>query len=290
LAELRILQGDPTMKTSSQRLAIFALAFAFASTGLAQSETDFLWPTFSVTAGGFRVTSDDDIRIEGTLDRVNSEVSLSSDLGLPESDTVLAAGFEWGFAAKHSLGLRYFALQREGSRSINRDIQIGNTVFPVGARVDGRFDSDTIEASYNYWFVRRDEFGFGGTLGLVYLSLDAQASASVTIGGGVGSVTYRETANTDLPIPMIGLTFKGSPVNRLVLRASAMALPSVTIGDVSGSAAAYSVGAEYYILGPVALGASYDGTFYDVDVEDSHWNGSVNLSHDGLQLYLRAAF
>lgn len=278
------------MRNHPRLAAIFTLAFAIAAAGQAQAETDFLWPTFAVTAGGFRINTNDEIRINGTVDRTSAEFDLSADLGLPEAKTVLAAGFDWGFAEKHSLGLRYYALKREGSRSISRNIQIGNTVFPVGATVSGRFDEDTIEANYTYWFVRHEQFGFGGSLGLVYLSLDAQASATVQLGGGGVTVTRRASANTDLPVPMIGLALKGSPLNRLVLRANAMFLPSVTIGDVSGSAAVYSVGAEYYVVGPLAIGASYDGTFYDVDVDASHWDGSVNLSSDGFRAYLRVAF
>ena len=276
------------MKKISKLMATFA--FAFAALAQAQSDTDYLWPTFAVTAGGFRVTTDDEIRIDGTIGQDNASFDLSADLGLPEAETVFAAGFDWGVAEKHSLGVRYFALKREGSRSLSRDIQIGDTIFPVGATVSGRVDEDTIEADYTYWFVRKEKFGFGGSLGLVYLAVDAEASATFQLGGGGISVTRRNSADTELPVPMIGLAVKGSPLNRLVLRAHAMVLPSVTIGDVSGSAATYSVGAEYYLVGPLALGASYDGVFYDVDVDSSHWDGSVNLSSEGFRAYLRVAF
>jgi hypothetical protein len=89
---------------------------------------------------------------------------------------------------------------------------------------------------------------------------------------------------------MIGINAKGSPWHRLVLYGRAAFLPSVTVGDYSGQAGAYSFGADFYIWGPLALGASFDGTYNDADIDAGNWNGSVDLSSNGFRFYLRAAF
>ena len=105
-----------------------------------------------------------------------------------------------------------------------------------------------------------------------------------------GSVSESTSASTDLPVPMIGLSVKGSPWHRLVLYGRASILPSVTVGDYSGSAGLYALGADFYVWGPLALGASFDGTYYDADVDKERWDGSVDLSTNGFRFYLRAAF
>jgi hypothetical protein len=89
---------------------------------------------------------------------------------------------------------------------------------------------------------------------------------------------------------MIGLAVKGSPVERLVLYGRGRVLPEVSIGDYDGEAATYSVGAYYYLLGPLALGASYDGSYYKADLTQTEWSGSAELVYDGWSFFLRAGF
>lgn len=268
--------------------AIGVLAFALAGSLPAHAQTDnHLWPRFSIIGGSYWIEVDDTIRVDATSERTGSDVELETDLGLPDSDSLLTFGFDWGFARKHSLGVRYYSYEREGSRSIDRIVTIGDVTFPVGARLDASFETESIEAIYDYWFVRKDNVGFAGSLGLVYLGLDASATGTAVFGPSGRTETREVSASTDLPVPMIGLALKGSPTSRLVLRADARYLPSVQIGDVDGEAASYSFSADFYIFGGFALGASYAGRIYEVEVDQTSWHGSVDLSSEGWQGYLR---
>ena len=93
----------------------------------------------------------------------------------------------------------------------------------------------------------------------------------------------RESASTDLPVPMIGVVAKGSPWPWLVLHGGLRYLPSVTIDQYSGDAASYAVGADFYVWGPLAIGAAYTGTYFNAEIDDSNWNGSVDLANDGFR-------
>ncbi len=271
--------------------ALLLIALAAAATPPATAEeTSHLWPRFAVDAGAYQISTSDKIKVAGEIELVGQPIDLSEDIGLPDTESVISLKLDWAFAERHSIEFDYWSLDRSGSRSIRRDIEIGGVVFPIGAEASVDFDTTSIGAAYTYWFMRRESFGLGGTFGLVYLSLDASASASVELGGGGGSVSRGTSASTDLPVPMIGLSVKGSPWHRLVLYGKARILPSVTVGDYSGSAGLYALGADFYVWGPLALGASFDGTYYDADVDRSDWNGSVDLSTNGFRFYLRAAF
>jgi len=276
-----------TLKSTASLL--LALAAAGTSPAAAE-ETNHLWPRFAIDAGAYQISTTDKIRVQGTVDVLGREIDLSEDIGLPDTETLLSAKLDWAFAERHSIEIGYWSLERSGSRSIRRDIEIGDYVFPVGAEAELEFDTTTIGAAYTYWFLRRETLGVGGTFGLVYLGLDTRASASVELGGQGGSVSRDASASTDLPVPMIGLAVKGSPWHRLVLYGKASILPSVTVGDYSGAAGVYSFGADFYVWGPLALGASFDGSYYDADVENRDWNGSVDLASNGFRFYLRAAF
>lgn len=270
------------------RSAIGLLILSLAGFLPARAQTDYLWPTFSLTAGSYRITKDDTVRVDAEL--TGTPISLDADFGLPESESLVTFGLDWGFAARHSLGFRYYSLDRDASRSIDRVIEIGDVEFPVGARLDASSETTSIEAFYDYWFVRRDNFGFAGSLGLVYLSLDVSATGTISAGSSGATETRQASADTDLPVPMIGLAFKGRPWSRLILYADGRYLPSVQVGDVDGEAGSYSLGADLYIAGPFAIGASYDGTFYKVDLDQPRWHGSVDLNTEGWKGYVRLSF
>jgi len=266
------------------------LALAAGAISPAAAQTDHLWPRFAVDVGAYQISTSDEIRIDGQIGQNGQAIDLSRDIGLPDSESLLTGKLDWAFADHHSVELAYYSLDRSGSRSLTRTIEIDGTVFPVGASASADFESTSIEAAYTYWFMRRESFGLGGTLGLVYLSLDAVARASFQIGPGGGTISEEASASTDLPVPMIGVAVKGSPWERLVLYGRARFLPSVTVGDYSGEAGSYSLGADFYFWGPLAVGASYDGTYYNADVDKSGWHGSVDLVLEGWRAYLRAAF
>jgi hypothetical protein len=278
------------MNRTLLRGAAGTLVLALAGMLPAHAETNYLWPRFSLTGGSYRITTDDTIRIDATAERTGTEVRLEADVGLPDSESLATFGVDWGFAARHSLDFRYYSLDREGSRAIDRTFTIGDVVFPVGARLDAESETTSIEAIYNYWFVRKDDLGFAGSLGLVYLSVDVAATGTAVFGPSGVTETRRVSASTELPVPMIGLAIKGSPWRRLVLRADGRYLPNVQVGDVDGEAGSYSLGADFYVAGPFALGASYDGTFYKVDLEDTNWHGSVDLATKGWKGYARLSF
>jgi hypothetical protein len=288
--QVPVSSGDDHMKFHTFAAAACALALGSIGVAAAQSETDRLWPTFDVAIGSYQVSADDEIRVEGTIERLGQDVDLSSDFGLPDRKSVFGGNFHWAFADKHSLGFSTYTLKRDQTRSIERVIEIGDTTFPIGASASLEFKQTFIEATYDYWFLRQEQFGLGGSVGLVYLSLDAEASASIQVGSAGQTISDRASASTDLPVPMIGLVTKGSPWPWLVLRAEARYLPSVTIDKYSGEAASYAVGADFYVWGPLAVGAAYRGTYYKADVEDSGWNGSIDVSNSGGELYLRASF
>lgn len=279
------------MKRSSRLAGLGTFTLVALCATAAHAEGNHLWPRFAVSAGAYEVSSDNEIRLDGTLDAVaGGGIDFARDFGLPDSESVLALELDWAFANRHSVDIAYGTVQRGGSRSLSRQIEIGGIVFPIAASASADFDTTTIEAAYTYWFVRKDGLGVGGSFGLVDLAVDTELSASAQLAGSGGTVSKRVTASTDLPVPMIGIEVKGSPLHRLVLYGNGRFLPSVTVGDYDGRAGVYSVGGEFYLVGPVALGLSWDGSYYEADVDKSGWHGSLDLVSDGVRAYLRLGF
>jgi hypothetical protein len=264
----------------------FASLVAAASAG-AQSP---LWPKISLAAGAASLDSDDKIRIDASATVEGTTVDLEADLGLPESETVTAAGLDWQFGERHSLGLRYAALERQGEQTIDRVFRIRDVVFPVSADMRTRFDTTALDVFYSYWFVRRESFGAAVSLGVSAVEFDAAVSGTARFGPGSATETRSVSAHTDAPVPMIGLALKGSPVRRLVLHAEARYLPRVTVEDVDGEATTFSLGADFQVAGPLHVSVAYEGTTYEVDIARDDWRGAVDLDSKGFRAGLRLSF
>jgi hypothetical protein len=262
---------------------------ALRSATPAHAQNSMLWPTWSFDVGAYDLTTDQKMRIDGHTNRTGTDIDWSKEL-VPDSQTIFTLDGQWSFADRHTVGLRYQENKEEGTRSLSRQITIGDTVYPIGARVDASSKVTEIDANYTYWWVKHEAYGFGPSFGLIWLQLDVHASATVQAGNAGQTVSRSASANTDVPVPMLGVEVKGTPVRRLILFADGRWLPSVTIGDYTGEASTYSLGARYFIWGPLALGLSYDATAYRVDLDKSSWKGTMRLNEDGWRLFLHAAF
>jgi hypothetical protein len=276
--------------TTSHLVALGFALLGFLAAASGEAQTSPLWPHLSLAAGAASLDSDDKIRIDASATIEGTTLDLEADLGLPESETVTAVGLDWQFGERHSLGLRYTALEREGAQSIDRVFRIRDVVFPVSAQMRTRFDTTALDAFYSYWFVRRESFGAAVSLGVSAVEFDAAVEGTARFGPGSVTETRSVAANTDAPVPMIGLALKGSPFRRLVLHAEGRYLPRVTVEDIDGEATTYSIGADFQIAGPLLVGVAYEGTTYEVDIARDDWRGAVDLDSKGFRAGLRLSF
>ncbi len=282
------------MNSFAPRIALAALVVSSLLGSLtarpAAAQADPLWPRLALTGGAYSIDSDDTIRLDASATVEGTAVDLSADLGLPDSQTVATFGLEWSPAPRHSVTLGYTAQDRAGSQTFERVFRVRDVVFPVGARMESTFDTTAFDAFYSYWFVRRQHFGVAASLGVSYLQIDASVRGTARFGGSDLVVTRSVDASTEAPVPMVGLSIKGSPWERVVLRASGRYLPHVTIGDIDGEAATFSLGVDVRVAGPLSLGVGYESSSYTVDFEDTRWRGAADLTSRGLKGLVRLSF
>jgi hypothetical protein len=89
---------------------------------------------------------------------------------------------------------------------------------------------------------------------------------------------------------MIGAELRGAPLDRLLLFGRARYLPRVKVGEVEGEALGIAVGAEFRVVGPLAVGLGYESDSLELEAEEEEWRGNADLDLDGFRVYLRAAF
>jgi hypothetical protein len=240
-----------------------------------------------VTAGTSTGKFSTDVRIdpddgqgEGTL------VSFERDLGLEESRTLPRFGVQWRPFSRHELAATHFSANRSGFEQIDREISFRDEVYPVQAAVTTQFDLDYWSAAYTYWARRTDRDGFGITLGAATLSMNA----AITAERPDVSVTVTQEAKTDVPVALAGVQGRLAFTDRIHGEASISTLPRVTIEDYTGSALTGQVRLEYRPVRWFGIGAAYNYFRLDVDVAQAELRGSLNMTIQSPEAYVRLAF
>jgi hypothetical protein len=267
-----------------RRLALIAL---LAALPLAAQESP-LFPRFSITGASAAADFETNARIDpddgggtGTL------VGFERDLGLEDSRTLQRFGVQWRPFRRHELAASYFSAPRRGAQQINRNITFRDEVYPVNAFVTTQFDLEYLSATYTYWARRTDRDGFGITLGVANLSLDASVIAQQPPDL---TVTITQEADTEVPVALAGVQGRVAFTNTILGEATVSTLPRVTIGDYTGRALTGSAKLEYRPLRWFGIGASYDYFKLDVDVDQVDLGGSLDMTIRGPSAFVRLAF
>lgn len=246
-----------------------------------------LFPRVSLTGGGATSEFDTNVRVdpddgasEGTL------VNVERDLGLADSRSVTRFDLQWRPFARHELAVSHFSAPRRGFAFIDREIVFRDEVYPVQALVTTKFDLDYWSATYTYWARRSERDGFGLSVGLATLAMDA----SVTAERPATTFTVTQFAETEVPVALGGVQGRIAFTPRVLGEASVAALPRVTIEDYTGRALTASARLEFRPVRWVGVGAGYSYFRLDVDVDAADLGGSLDMTLRGPEAFVRLAF
>ena len=261
------------------------LAAVVAALPLAAQDSP-LFPRFSVTGGSFLADFETDVRVDDEGGAEGTAITLERDLGLDDSKTLTHVTVQWRPFSRHELGGAWFRSEREGFEAIDREIVFRDEVYPVQAEVTTTFDLEQWRATYTYWARKGERDGFGITLGVAGIALDASLIA-VTPGS---NVTITQEAETEVPVALAGAQFRFAPTDRILGEVSGAFLPRVTIGEYSGDAVTAAARIEYRLARWLGLGAAYNYFQLDGAGDRGEFRGELGIGVQGVEGYVRLAF
>ena len=187
-----------------RRLA--AALFACCMLGAAHAdERNPLEARFIIDAGYFFLSTDMRVRVDGeTTETTGSDVDYDDTFGIGDFDRFRAEG-SWRIAPRHVLRAMYFQNNRHGTRSIERDVEFNDQTFPLGATVNASSELTIAQVSYDYAFLRRDNYEIAGGIGIHYIDMGLKLDATVTAQGNQASRSVEADATTAAPMPVLGL-------------------------------------------------------------------------------------
>ena len=287
-------QTPPTKSAGSiLKLTITLLTTGVLSVTGAESETSasdgpryLPWEKGSLKLGGFVTAFNSEVGFG--VDAGTVTLNAEELFGLDTSLTVFRAEamYRPGKSRRHQLDLTYASFHREGSATLDNELEIGDVTYPVGARVESEFNFDIIRGSYSYALLQDERMRIA--LGLGVYAVPLKYGLKITTTSGRSAV---EGADTTLPLPSLALRGDFQLIPRLFLY-TGIDVMYLEIGDFKGSLLDVNAGLEYRPWKYVGFGLGYNGLSMAAEAEGSDSDypgvdflGNVDVRFTGLMLY-----
>ena len=208
---------------------------------------------FSISVGTFLVRFDTTVRVDSeTLGR-GTEIDLEEDTNLDREQTDVRLDGYYRIGKRHRLDYGAIFFSREASRTIDRTIQFGDTVFDVNGFLSTRFKNDVLKLAYRYSFVRNPRVEAGLTLGVSAFVVDLGMTGETAGGGAVSE----ETEDFVAPIPVLGLHADVALGKSWFFR-TAGEFFDVSIDDREGSLSDVRAAFDWYPFKHVGFGVGFN--------------------------------
>jgi len=280
-----------------------ALALACAC-GAASAETpgDRYWAELSYFYPEISSTARLDLtatKRPGTEIKLEDDLNLSDRKGTPYVTLGMRLGQAW------RMEFEYYELNRSASKAITRQIDWGDTTFPVGAQVDSKLDTTVYRLTGGYSFYRAPTAEAGVSFGAHVTDFKTALSGSGTAGamsadlrtalartspsGVVTTTFHREERSTLVPLPTIGLYGSYGFADHWQVRGKVDYL-SLKYGDYDGSLINTLVAIDWRFAKNWGAGIGYRYVNYKLNVDKSNFRGEINYKFSGPTFFVNAAF
>jgi hypothetical protein len=261
-------------------------AVALLGHGVAHAEPgNPLTDRFSVGVGTFLLSTSTRVRVDGTVGS-GAVIDAERDLGLHDADRFRIDTY-WRFAERHKVRAMYFDTKRTAEHTIDRDLQVGDTVFPIDARLDASMQTRVAELAYEYAFIHRDNYEVTGSFGVHNLAFDLDLSASQTSSGQ--TLALARSANADGPLPVIGLRGIWRLNERFYLDGQ-LQFFRISMEPYDGRLEDYNASLVWTPFKHVGFGVGYNEFVTRVDVSAARFSGDLRWRYGGARLFVMGSF
>jgi hypothetical protein len=239
---------------------------------------------FSIETGVFLLSTDTQLRVDGSLNQPGTEFDAEGQLGFDDVDR-FRADLAWRFAKRHAVTGLFFENARGSTRNIDETLTVGDTTYPVDIEVRSRFITRIANLSYEYAFLQRPSYELAASVGIH----DVSFRLSLEADGSAGQASLNSEADTGAPLPLLGFrgTWQLAPRWKLNARAQYFAL---SIDDFDGSIQDYRVDLSCMLTKHFGFGAGYNEFKFNVDLTRPRFTGALDWSYGGPVVFLRGAW
>lgn len=283
---------------TSALLALAVSAAAIASPGFAradeaddvqasaESNSGPLNDRFMFSLGTFMLSTNTKVQVNGT-GGTGTDVDFDKDLGLKDADRFRVDG-TWRFFKRHKLRAMYFSTSQSRTHSLDRDITIGDTTYPIAGSITAKNDTTIVELAYEYVFMKRPTFELAGSAGIHSIKFDFSVTGDATV-NGVPTTGRVEKRNTSAPLPVFGFRALWEFAPKWYLDGQEQFFV-ISYGDYQGHVNDFRAGVVRMFGDHFGVGAGYNGFKTRLDVNKTNFDGSLKWRYGGAQIYVTANF
>lgn len=224
-----------------------------------------------------------DARLDSDSDSGNgSDLDLEDDLGLERHMTVgRLSGYVW-ITARHRIDFSLFDLSRTASKTLERDIALGDEHFAIDADVSTLNELKIYKLDYTYVPLSRER-GFLGVVAGLYVARTGVAVSDAARGTA-------ESRQLTAPLPVFGLRGEYAFGERFTLRGAAEVF-AIDTGGVDGRLHDSYVGIDYSFGKRFALGVAYNDVSMKVSADERDgFHGLLDAGYSGALFYFKVDF
>ena len=237
--------------------------------------------------GTFLVSSDTKVKLNGdTLE--GTDLNWENEFDLGDQDQFRLDAF-WRFAERHKIRLMYFQNNRTVSRTLTRDINFGDTTFPVTTTVRAGMDQRILELAYEYAFYKTEKLELSGSFGIHGVKFDASLSGDITTPGGGGSAEASEDGTVNGPLPVLGFHILWDMGHHLYLDGLAQ-LFYISFDNFDGAITDAKLTVTWMPWRNFGIGLGYNGFRTRVDVTKEGFDGRLTFRYNGAMAFVTFAF
>lgn len=269
----------PTLRRAIAAALFAAPIAAGAAEGLIP-EHPALVDRFYFSAGTFFPQTTTSAQLQNSTTGVGANVDFENALGMATDKSVPIASARWRLGAKWRVEAEYFQLNRSASKVIDRDIQWGDTVYPVNAHVDSRFNFSDLRVSAGYSFFRRPDKEVGVGAGLHIAQYDVSLSAN-------GSASESSVVTAPLPVLSVYSQFALTERWAISARLDRFVLKYDTF---DGSISAIGLDLMYQPFRHVGVGLGTRSLYINASAESGNRKAIFRQTFQGPLLFVSVSF
>jgi hypothetical protein len=280
-------------------LAAVSLVVTLVATAIAQADSpaeDLLKDRFTVDLGTFVVASDLNGSLRGSANTTDQNIDFNKQFGTNADQTRWRADVMWRITPRQHLRFMYFDNDIKRTRTIDQDLAWGDYTFVAGGEVTAEQKFSVYELSYEFAFLRADNYEVVASGGIHYddLKLTLSGNATLTVDTPTGPMQQSTTFTTKqssvpVPLPVLGVRGDWAVSDHVYLDGSVQVF-KLSYQGIDGNWSDLRAGAAWMFNHHFGLGIGYDRFATHVDLNKGSFNGRLNVGYSGVLIYARGGF
>jgi hypothetical protein len=272
---------------------------ALVATAIAQADSpaeDLLKDRFNVDLGTFVVASDLNGSLRGTANTSDQNIDFNKQFGTNADETRWRADVLWRITQRQHLRFMYFDNDIKRTRTIDQDLAWGDYTFVAGGEVTAEQKFRVYELSYEFAFLRAENYEVVASGGIHYddLTLTLSGNATLTVDTPTGPVQQTATFTTKqssvpVPLPVLGVRGDWAVSDHVYLDGSVQVF-KLSYQGIDGNWSDLRAGAAWMFNHHFGLGIGYDRFATHIDLNKGSFNGRLNVGYSGVLIYARGGF